>query len=292
MIPTFTPQSYTPKKEALFQIVDVITSHLNVSRIYIMGKRLNIEKQASNYFNNNREIILKFHFDLLVLTVESYSNGIASVNDLIEKKWKGLFTATIYLHREIHLQQLAEKQYYFFYRIMKSENLIFQNPNYYCSPLSFSKPTVTVDYLLDFWQLRFATATAFLEAAERVKHPCKTGAVLFIFHQLAEQICLGLIAVFLNYYPAYFQLNYLFNICSHFTDLTIKLFTPCNEKEKKLIELLCMNPSQIRKDKPVTLDSDEVLILHNLLKNFVLESSGLVQKQMEDYRNTKNGEIY
>lgn len=251
-----------------------------------MGKRLRIERQSSNYFNNERETVFESHFDLLVLTVESYPNGIATINDLIENKWKGLFKATIYLHREIHLQQLAEKQYYFFYRIMKSDNLIFQNPNYYCNPLSFSKPTVTVKYLPDFWHQKFITATAFLEAAERIKRPCKTGVALFVFHQLAEQICLGLIAVFLQYYPAYFQLNYLFSICSHFTDLTTKLFTPRNEKEKKLIELLCMNPSYIRKDKPVTLDSDEVLILHNLLKNFILESSALVQKQMEGYKNT------
>ncbi|RAR46500.1 hypothetical protein B0I10_11835 [Flavobacterium lacus] len=126
-----TPQSPSTKKDALISITEVITNHLSVSRIYIFGKRLLINRQSSCFSDENQDNVLKSHFDLLVFTIKSYPDGIAFIQDQIEKVTEGSSSATIYLHREIHLQQLTEKQSFFFYNIMKSGNLIFKNSNYY-----------------------------------------------------------------------------------------------------------------------------------------------------------------
>ncbi|RAR46499.1 hypothetical protein [Flavobacterium lacus] len=147
-------------------------------------------------------------------------------------------------------------------------------------------PKPPLNYLIDFWTIKRTTAIAFLEAAKGIRNPTKTGVILFNFHQLTEQICLGLIGVFLNYYPTYFHLNYLFDICSHFTDLISNLFLSKDENEKRVFELLVKNPSQIRKDKPLLLHDTEILTLQNILEKFIEESNLLVNHKISIYKNS------
>lgn len=274
------------KKDAiLFQIVELLSKHLNVSRIYLVGKRCLVKRVNSNFLTSAQETVLEIHFDLLVLTIQSYPNGIATINDLLKKHFSDNFEATIYLHREIHMQQLSEKQHFFFYKIIRPEFLIFQNNDFYFKPLRFSESRVPIDYLVDFWGVKYSASLAFLDAVNGVKNPKESGVVLFNLHQIAEQICLGLIAVFMNYYPLYFQLDYLFKICNQFTDLATKLFTPANDIERRAFELLNRNSSHIRRDQPLLLDELEIQLLKETLHLFVMESSTIVTKRINMYKS-------
>lgn len=268
------------KSETLNHIQSTITKHLNVSRMYIIGQRLLLKQQHSNYANGSKQTILHTHYDLLVFTIKSYPNGIAEVQDQIAAISDGTYQATIFLHREIHLQQLAQKQQFFFYNIIKPENLVFQHPDYYYNPLPFSNPEIPVNFLTEFWENKYSTAFAFLEAVKGVKSPTAGRVVLLNLHQAAEQISLGLIAVFLNYYPTYYHLSYLFSICCHFTDLVSQLFYVSTEKEKKLMGILTQNTSHIRKDKPLLLLDEEILFLQNTLENFISKSNVLVAEKL------------
>lgn len=269
------------KPEPLINIQSTITKHLNVSRIYMIGKRLLLKQQHSNYPNESKETILQTHYDLLVFTIKSYPNGISEVQDQIAATSDGTYDATIFLHREIHLQQLTQKQQYFFYNIIKPKNLLFQDPNYYYNPLAFINPTIPVNFLVEFWKNKQTTALSFLEAVKGVKKPTASGVVLFNLHQAAEQISLGLIAVYLNYYPTYFHLNYLFNICSHFTEVVANLFDSKIKNQMNLINLLTQNPCHIRKDKPLVLTNSEISYLQNILERYIVESSNLVNEKLK-----------
>lgn len=276
-----THQNGLQKTEALNHIQSIIIKHLNVSRIYIIGKRLLFQQHYSNYANESKELILQTHFDLLVLTIKSYPNGIGELQDQIAATSDGTYQATIFLHRELHLQQLAHKQQVFFYNVIKPENLLFQHSDYYYHPLPFSKPEIPIHFLTEFWENKRTTASAFMEAVKGVKKPAASGVVLFNLHQAAEQISLGLIAVFLNYYPTYFHLSYLFDICSHFTEIVDNLFESKLESQMKLIHLLTKNPCHIRKDKPLVVEDNEIGYLLNLLESYLDLSSNLVNEKLK-----------
>lgn len=276
-----TQQNGLQKSETLNHIQSIITKHLNVSRMYIIGKRLLLKQQHSSYANESNQTILHTHYDLLVFTIKSYPNGIAEVQDQIAATTDGTYNATIFLHREIHLQQLAQKQQFFFYNVIKPENLLFQNSDYYYNPLPFSNSEIPINFLTEFWESKRTTASAFIEAVKGVKKPTASGVVLFNLHQAAEQISLGLIAVFLNYYPTYFHLTYLFDICSHFTEIVANLFESKLESQMKLINLLTKNPCHIRKDKPLVMADNEIRYLLNLLESYLHVSSNLVNVKLK-----------
>ena len=166
---------------------------------------------------------------------------------------------------------------------MKHENLVFQQPNYYCNPFPFSNAKIPVNNLTAIWETRVKTARSFIVAVKSLKKSNGSGGVvIFNLHQAAEQLCLGLIAVFLNYYPNYFHLPYLFSICSHFTDLVSNLFMGIPENEKKLLEMLTQNVSFLRKDMPLDLTSEALTFLENTLVNFLSESNNLVTEKLKN----------
>ncbi|GGD35306.1 hypothetical protein [Flavobacterium orientale] len=269
--------------EALLPIITRITNYLDVSRIYCFGKRQFTKQQNSAIFKEDKEVTLAIHYDLLVFTIKSYPSGIAGLQDEIATTSNVVSTATLFLHREIHLQQLRDEQQYFFYSIMKPENLVFEQSNYYFKPLPFSNPKIPINNLTEVWKTRVETARSFIAAVKPITKSSASGSVIiFNLHQAAEQLCLGLIAVFLNYYPNYYHLPYLFSICAHFTDLVSDLFICIPENKKNLIGMLTQNVSYIRKEKPLVLTNEGLYFLENTLENFLNESNKLVAQKLKN----------
>jgi hypothetical protein len=113
--------------------------------------------------------------------------------------------------------------------------------------ISFDEtPKLKVDHIRFYWKNRNEVAATFLKSENQMDY-MSTGFVQdSMMHIAVEQICLGLINVFLGYYPDHFSMGYLFDICEIFTPLTSDIFPRTTSEDKRLFDLLKTNPSSLR----------------------------------------------
>jgi hypothetical protein len=103
-----------------------------------------------------------------------------------------------------------------------------------------------------------------------------------------EQICLGLIDVFLGYQPNHFSLAFLFDICEIFTSLTSEIFPRTTEEDKKLFDLLKMHPSSLRWANLKTSSFLNTELLEKRCNLFYERACGLVESELERLENLEN----
>lgn len=236
----------TTENRALELISSIIVERISTSAIYCFGERK--QKQAfENPFKKTPVVEKKnIHFYLLVLVNEYIVNSEAEITDFVETKTKGLYTITLVMHKAVSLRHLTPHKQHFFNEIMTKSYKVYEHETVPPNIAFDEPPKLQTDYMRYYWNNRNNIAETFLDS-ERQIDGMNTERIQEVMMRMAvEQICLGLINIFLGYHPNQCSLGHLFDLCELFTPLTSEIFPRTTDEDKKLFRLLKINPSALR----------------------------------------------
>ena len=222
-----------------------LLDNLKLSGLYCFGIH-HKNKMYSNALNGEVKTKQHTHYYLLVYSIENKTNAVADLSDIIRKKSKGHYTATLFIHLATTVRQLTPEKSYFYYQAMnKGINLYEHDLVPPC--IAFDKePLRNVAYIKAYWCNRNRVSEVFLESQGMVEG-LDTEPIQEAMMQVAmENIALALIDTFLGYRPTHFNLGYLFDICNLFCPLALEIFPRNTEEEIKLFELLSKHISKLR----------------------------------------------
>ena len=103
--------------------------------------------------------------------------------------------------------------------------------------------------------------------------------VLSLISQAVEQLCLGLIYVFLGYRPKQHSLHHLVDLCSNFTQEVDHIFPRQTEQDKNIFSVLSKSSSTARFVIKSSVDPADCGLLHRKAR-LLLEKSEQIVEQM------------
>lgn len=236
----------TMENLGLQTISKIIVESISTSSIYCFGEK----KQVQTIQNPFKEFVSthkeQTHFYLMVLTDEYVVNAVADISDIIKTKTEGQYMVTLLFFNVKYGHYLSPNQRYFYHQVLAKGYKIYERENMPLNICFDEIPERNINYVRSYWKNRNKVAETFLGNLNQVDYT-DTGFVQdSMIHIVVEQICLGLINVFLGYHPDHFSLAYLFDLCEIFTPLTSEMFPRITSEDKRLFDLLKTNPSSLR----------------------------------------------
>jgi hypothetical protein len=224
----------------------IIADSISTSSIYCFGEKKQFHAVENPFQESVSGEEQHTHYYLLVLTDEYIINAVADISDIIKNKTEGRYTATLLFYKTKFRHSLTHNQLYFYHQVVTRGYKAYEREN---SPLNISfdsVPEFKIKRINSYWKNRNVIAETYLRSVNQVDYT-NTGFVQeSMLHIAVEQICLGLISVFLGYYPDHFSLPYLFEICEIFTPLTSDIFPRTTSEDKEMLDLLKVNPASLR----------------------------------------------
>jgi hypothetical protein len=226
-------------------ITSIINSYLQPEAIFCFGSS-HVSHEVSGVFAP-----LTFrgyeqrHFSLLVVANEARPNAIAEVSDLVYVNSNGMFSVTVLLHSREWINKAPDKYRDFFARVVAAP-AVYQAVEWELPAAWVGEFGRDFDAAAKAWEHRQVIIEASLQAENAIEHPAGEQVRAALLHQVAEQVCLGLIEVFMGYRPVHFALGYLFDLCGNFTPLVADIFPRHTTEEKGLFKLLASNPALLR----------------------------------------------
>jgi hypothetical protein len=230
----------------LQKVGKLITDYIQTSAIYCFGQRTIANVNNIPIVNEKESNNEQKHFYLLVITEENKNNAIADLENIIKSKTSNSCTATVLLHKVTSLRHRTGHQLYFFYQVITKGLLVYENTKY-PPDFHFDKiPYRNVKASKIYWKGRHVIADTFLDSEYQIDRSDAELVKETMMHIAVEQICLGLIDVFLGYRPSHHSLNYLFDLCESFSSLTAEIFPRRTEEDIKIFNLLAAHLSAMR----------------------------------------------
>jgi hypothetical protein len=230
----------------LHTISGIIVESISTSSIYCFGERKNIQAVQNPFQEFISEQKEHTHFYIMVLTDEYIINAVADISDIIKTKTEGRYSVTLLLYKAKSGRYLTSNQLYSYCQIVNKGYKIYERENMPLNIVFNEIPTRSIESISSYWNNRKKIAEAFIESENQIDYRATGFVQDSMMHITVEQICLGLINVFLGYYPDHFSLAYLFDICEIFTPLTADLFPRTTSEDKRLFNLLKAHPSSLR----------------------------------------------
>lgn len=238
-----------PELHTLLQEVSaVIKINIRTGGIYCFATRREGISNTTIFQEPEETSTVKTHIYLLVLTEENKTNATADLSDLIA----GLVPnckATLLLHKNTSLRQLTPQQKWFFNHVMKEGLLVWEHPDFPPYLHLDEEPVRNQALSANYWNNRLRIARTYLESELQIEVSGIECVQHSMLHVVVEQVCLGMIVVFLGYQSTHYSLGYLFDLCSLFTPLTNELFPRQTEEDKQLYALLTTNFGTLRHAK-------------------------------------------
>lgn len=234
------------ENSGLEKISSIIVESISTSSIYCFGEKKSI-KAVQNPFQEFVSVQKEHtHLYLMVLTDEYIINAVADISDIIKTKTEGQYTVTLFFFKAKYGRYLPPNQIYFYHQILAKGYKVYERENMPINIHFDGTPKLNIDARRSYWKNRNKVAETFLNSQNQIDY-MDTGFVQdSMMHTAVEQICLGLINVFLGYYPDHFSMGYLFDICEIFTPITSDIFPRTTSEDKRLFELLKTSPSSLR----------------------------------------------
>jgi hypothetical protein len=225
---------------------NIIVESISTSGIYCFGEKKQIQAIQNPFWESASKQEEHTHFYLLVFTNENKTNAVADISDIIKTKTDGRYTATLLLHKATSVRYLTPHRLHFFYEVLTKSQTVYEHVNVPPNLAFDGIPKRRVDSIRSHWKNRNIVAKTFLESENQIDGFDTELIQESMLHIAVEQTCLGLIDVFLGYQPNHFSLTFLFDICEIFTSLTSEIFPRKTEEDKRLFDLLKMQPSSLR----------------------------------------------
>ncbi|MFV8342267.1 hypothetical protein [Flavobacterium sp. XS2P39] len=278
-------------KGGLQTVKNIIAESIGTTGIYCFGERKKSQSVLNPFSENNYKKERNTHFYLLVLTDEHIIKTVSDITDVIKVKTEGRYTVTMLLHKGKSGNYLTPHQLYFYHQVLTKGYKVYERESMPPIIVFDEIPKRNLDYIRSYWKNRSVVANNFLKGQYHVDY-ANTGEVQeSMLHITVEQICLGLINVFLGYHPNHFSMAYLFEICEVFTPLTSEIFPRTSGEDKRLFDLLKAHPTALRwvsLKKSCLVDTD---LLAKRCKLFHEQACELVEAELERIENLYNKEL-
>lgn len=240
-------------------ITSIINSYLQPDAIFCFACRATIHELSGAFAPQTFKDYEHRHFSILIVADESRPNAIAEVTDLIFVKTNGLFSVTVLLHSQKWITAAPAKYRHFFSRVVASEP-VYQTVDWKVPGLWLEPAQRDFGAAARAWEHRRVIIEATLQAENAIEHPAGEQVRAGLLHQVVEQVCLGLVEVFMGYKPVHFGLGYLLDLCGNFTGLVDGILPRHTEEEKALFKLLASNPALLR-HRPQDIELADIEIL-------------------------------
>jgi len=232
-------------KVALDKICNFIADTIETDAVYYLGYRNTLNTVSTGIFieENNSEHI---HFYLVVFATKLKRNSLTKIDKQISKCLGSQAAATLLLHTTASLEEVTKSQHYFFYRLFKQGNIVYQNKEVQSLMNVVDKPKPSYDDSRIYLYTRNTAALDYLEALAAIEKNGSSMPSAVLLHLAVEHICLMLIHSLLGYRPQEFSTEYLFELCDYATTLTREIFPRNTPHEQELFKIVCMRPGLVR----------------------------------------------
>lgn len=258
---------------ALKLISDVITDTFKIRTIYCFGyatvHKINHKNKKVNYISS----LPKYHFYLLLVNLEPVDKVL--IQSLIRNNFEGRYTVTILNHNVESIKKTDQNHRYFFDKIIANGLFVYNNPSYVLYPVinsgerdvAYSRKYVT-HRLLIAQQLFSLADNRFSDDSERIKKG--------LYRKTMEQISVGLIYLYLGYYPGKVATNCLFSLLKYTKEVELP-FDFKIENEKMLYQFMIESPEMSGKELEPNTIMEFNKLLEQKCKNFLEYSAQLVE---------------
>ena len=195
------------------------------------------------------------------------------------------------LHKGKSGNYLTPHQTFFYHEVLTKGYKVYERENMPPNIVFNEVPKRNVDYIRSYWKNRNIIADNFINSQNQIDFLESAEVHEAMMHIAVEQICLGLINVFLGYHPNHFSLAYLFEICEIFTPLVSEIFPQTTVEDKRLFDLLKTHPGSLRWFKLKNSSRIDTELLANRGKLFHERACELVEAELERIENLYNKEL-
>jgi hypothetical protein len=240
-------------------ITSIVNSYVQPDAVFCFGCNTTSHELSGAFAPQTSNDYEHRHFSILIVANETRPNAVAEVTDLVFVKTNGLFSVTVLLHSQKWISEAPSKYRHFFAKVVASEP-VYQTVDWKVPALWLEPAQRDFGAAAKAWEHRQVIIEATLQAENAIEHPAGEQVRAALLHQVVEQVCLGLVEVFMGYRPVHFGLGYLFDLCGNFTGLVDGVFPRQTEEEKELFKLLASNPALLR-HRPQEIELADIEIL-------------------------------
>lgn len=235
--------------------ITLVVEHLSPDYIYLFGNKINHSTNC-NLFTTVQPDKSILHYDLLIVTSKSNAHS-TNVTKAIEKL--GNITANLLIHSKQEALNKVERGNIFFLKVIKEGQLVYQKTqtNELIAALEVGGENKSMDKRF-YSSARLKRSIALLKAANEIRHEePSTSAMLFALS--TEQICLGLIHIYMGYIPNVYSLSHLLKICTIFWPKNSPFFPTTTEGT---VNILSKSITDVRYHvgNPINPDHFELLV--------------------------------
>lgn len=265
-----------------FSLIEQICGSIDAERIYCFGKRKYLASRSNPFYNIPAEHIEKDHYDLVVITSEKATEKASDVQCKINDNSGNLYTALLLVHTKQSFQISLKSNNRFFHNLLLYGVPVYHKKGLTTEPaLPEYDPSNTSFHCQMHWHQRYYRGKAFIEAAGSVWDEGEETVVLSLLSQGIEQICLGLIYVFLGYRPNQHSLTHLFDLCVNFTTVIDSIFPRNTPEDLRIFKMLSKSANHGRFMINVSVDPTDTGLLYRRSKILIEESDILATEQLD-----------
>ncbi|KUJ63876.1 hypothetical protein AR687_01425 [Flavobacteriaceae bacterium CRH] len=254
-------------------VSDTVTSYLKTEAVYCFGTA---QKRVK-------------HFYLLVLVKESKVNAVHDLADIIKSRTKEQCTATLLIHHISELKSATGDQKYFFLNIIKNGKALFKKES--AVPEFGDLPVRSITSAKEYLCYRNTVVNNMEKWQEDYEWACYAPLKSLMLHTMAEQICLGMIRLFMGYSPNHFSLSYLLEICDHFNPEISSYFPRVTEQDRNLFMILSRSYASLRYSGADTFSELDMNLLQDRYNDFAGFCTGVVQDELRRTEKLMSAEL-
>ncbi|WP_281227925.1 hypothetical protein [Flavobacterium aquiphilum] len=245
-------------------ITNAITSYLKTEAIYC--------------FNNGQT--KPNHFYLLIFTQKLKDNAVHDLADIIKSKTDGRCTATLLIHPFTELKTKQPDQLYFFLNVKKKGKVLFRAKQ---TDLISLNQTLNRDYKesKDYLQYRNIIVNNMRGWQDDYEWACYSPLKGVMLHYIIEQICLGMIRLFMGYFPNHFALSYLLEICDYINPKASIFFSRLTEQDRNLFQVLSRSYPTLRYCSTDSFSDKDMDLLEERCNDFAQFANNIVKTELE-----------
>ena len=268
-------------EEEIYRIIkEAVSEIVTPLNIISFGKRNGLRERYS--VAGISETLSFTHYDLLIVTKETLGIYPKKISNLISQKTEEKLTTAIILTSSNKVEQALEKGNEFVYKVLNSGAVIYSEPG---SSFDVSAPikitAKSLDQIRGDFFIRNHRANCFLSAADIVSGDDDSTEISLQYKAL-QQICLGAIYVMLGLRPDCLKLEYLFDLCSNFSNVPDNCFPRWSPEDQQLFKKLINSPNEVRfrtSDRRSPVDVD---ILYSRSEKFLEAMETIAKNRIEE----------
>lgn len=270
------------KYDVPVSLINQITGAFAVESIFCFGKRIFSNTRTSPFSNVEVDQTHQLHYDLLIITSAEPVSSLANLQSIINADTESGYSVLLLAYSVESAIRALQLKNRFFHKAMHQSAQIYKKQG--CIQLyamqDYDQTDMSSRCDLN-WKQRYFRAEAFMDAAECIWIDQEETVVLSLISQAVEQLCLGLIYVFLGCRPKQHSLSHLFDLCLNFTTLVDTIFPRNTPEDLKIFQILARSTNNGRYLVDISTDPTDTGLLYRRSKILIEKSESLVMMKLD-----------